>query len=415
MKVLWMCGNDSAYTGAKQMSRDADGSWMESLLKIVREYHPDIQLSVAFMSKSKAEVNDTIDGIGFYSLKIPLYRKLMGNWRNPMHRRYRYILDRTKPDIIHVFGSETELGLIYSDTNIPIVLHIQGILNNYARHWWPTTTSNMKEWFYVLCHPFELPWWLVERKVGKLSQSNELDILSHIHYYMGRTEWDKALTDHYAPRSKYYYCPEALRPTFAALEEKWKWDGKRPLRIVSIMSAAIYKGLDTILQTASVLKNTYHADFEWNVVGIDALSTGERLAGIKGENVNVKAVGRMNSRLLIEALKNAAVYVHLAYIENSSNAVCEAQIAGIPVVATCVGGMQSLIKHGEDGILVPVSEPALTAHIIMKLYKRQDLATAIGQRGHDVAKKRHDPVGIGDCLSKIYYDVVQSESHANEG
>ena len=415
MKVLWMCGNDSAYTGVKHLSREADGSWMESLLKIVRAYHPDIQLSIAFMSKSITEVNDTVDGIDFYSLKIPLCRKLMGNWRKPLHLRYQYILDSTKPDIIHVFGSETELGLIYKDTNVPIVLHIQGVLNNYARHWWPTTTSNMKEWLYALSHPFELPWWIVERKVVRLSQRNELDILSHIHFYMGRTEWDKALTEYYAPGCKYYYCAEALRPAFAAFDFHWEWDEKRPLRIVSIMSSAIYKGLDTILQTASVLKKTYHVDFEWNVVGINTLSSGERLAVIKGEEVNVMAAGRMNSHQLLNILKEASVYVHLAYIENSSNAVCEAQIVGVPVVATCVGGMQSLIRHGEDGMLVPVSEPTLTAHSIMELYKRKDLATAISQRGRTVAKKRHDPVEIGDRLAKIYNDVVQLESHVYKG
>ena len=51
----------------------------------------------------------------------------------------------------------------------------------------------------------------------------------------------------------------------------------------------------------------------------------------------------------------------------------------------------------------------------MELYKRKDLATAISQRGRTVAKKRHDPVEIGDRLAKIYNDVVQLESHVYKG
>ena len=70
--------------------------------------------------------------------------------------------------------------------------------------------------------------------------------------------------------------------------------------------------------------------------------------------------------------------------------------------------MASLIEHEENGILVPVNEPALVAFYISKLYKDGAVAEKIGKNGHDIAKLRHNSLQIAQRLVDIYTDVLQN-------
>ena len=173
-----------------------------------------------------------------------------------------------------------------------------------------------------------------------------------------------------------------------------------------MISDAIYKGQDVILRAAYYLKNVYQIDFEWHIIGIGDMSIGERLSGIKARDVNAVPQGRHFSDYLLEEMLNGSVFVHPSYIENSSNAVCEAQITGIPVIATCVGGTQSLIRHEEDGILVPSNDPALIAHYVMRFVKEKDFAARIGHHGSETAARRHNTKEIANRVCEIYHEIL---------
>ena len=408
MKILWLCGNDSPYTYKKAMLRDADGSWVESLMKVIESEFSEIELSIAYISRDNKIVNENIDGIKFFSIRVSAKDKLFHCWKKKLSNRYDDILKIVKPDLIQVFGSETELGLIYKNTSVPIILHIQGVLNNCIRHWYPYNYSSTKELLSNIKRPVLFFKNLFFRRIRSFSICIEREILSNIHLYMGRTLWDHAVINEYSSNNKYYVCNEVLRSTFENAKELWTWDANRPLRLVSIMNDAVYKGLDTILYTARLLKECYKLDFEWTIVGLNNTAIAEEITHIKAETFNIVTVGRKNSRQILDLLMDATAYVHLSYIENSSNAVCEAQIVGIPVIATHVGGTASLIEHEENGILVPVNEPALVAFYISKLYKDGAFAEKIGKNGHDIAKLRHNSLQIAQRLVDIYTDVLQN-------
>jgi glycosyltransferase involved in cell wall biosynthesis len=58
--------------------------------------------------------------------------------------------------------------------------------------------------------------------------------------------------------------------------------------------------------------------------------------------------------------------------EGSPNAVMEAMAAGVPVVATAVGGTKELITDGETGYLAPPADPAALADRIVFALSRED-------------------------------------------
>ena len=51
------------------------------------------------------------------------------------------------------------------------------------------------------------------------------------------------------------------------------------------------------------------------------------------------------------------VFVLSSYLEGLGTSVLDAQAAGVPVVATCVGGVPEMVADGETGILVPARDP----------------------------------------------------------
>jgi glycosyltransferase involved in cell wall biosynthesis len=57
--------------------------------------------------------------------------------------------------------------------------------------------------------------------------------------------------------------------------------------------------------------------------------------------------------------------------EGSPNAVMEAMAAGVPVVATAVGGTKELITDGETGYLAPPGDPAALADRIVFALKHE--------------------------------------------
>lgn len=168
----------------------------------------------------------------------------------------------------------------------------------------------------------------------------------------------------------------------------------------------MYKGFDLILKTAKLLKEQYALDFDWKVFGNIKPSFVEKQLGIYHKDVCVKLEGVANAVQLKQELENATVYAHTAYIENSPNSVCEAQILGIPVIATNVGGVISLIDEGETGYLVPANDPYQMAFFIEQLYENKKLNIEIGGRARKKALERHNKGKIIEDLIQTYRIII---------
>lgn len=68
--------------------------------------------------------------------------------------------------------------------------------------------------------------------------------------------------------------------------------------------------------------------------------------------------------------------------EGLPNVVLEAMSAGVPVVATRVGGIPEVIEDGASGLLVPPQDPRALAEAILSLLRDRRMAARMGQTAH---------------------------------
>ena len=394
MKVLWFSVTPSLFKAYSNSHNG--GGWIASLERIVRQVS-EIELGIAFNFADENFVHEQ-NGVKYY----PISQGCL--------ETYKKIIDDFKPDLIQIFGSENDFGVICGKTKIPVVIHMQGCLPPYHNALFPVgmnpidfVTQKGLSWRY--------------RYIGLRSESafrkqaeKELQTISNCRYFMGRTDWDRRLIDLFNPSATYFHCEEALRQSFLDGEEVWTGNEDGTKRVVSVISRPWYKGCDLILKTANLLTKYTNIDFEWQVYGIPEMHFYEHKYGINASNVDIKVMGTATEEELVKALCCSSCYVHSSYIDNSPNSLCEAQILGVPVLATHVGGISSLVKDGASGRLFPANDPYTLASLIKQLCQDKEMADTLSKGARTQALLRHDPERIKQRLIQIYRHIIHENN-----
>lgn len=129
-----------------------------------------------------------------------------------------------------------------------------------------------------------------------------------------------------------------------------------------------------------------------------------RVAGERGLDGKVRFLGRRSDAL---AFINAAdVYVNPAEFEGLPVTILEAMALGRPVVATAVGGVPSLVRDEETGLLVqPGDAEGLTAAVERLLVDRP-LALKVGAAGASLVARDHGLEAMVRTFESIYLRVL---------
>ncbi len=406
MRVLWFSVTPSMYN-SKTNGHNGAG-WIASLEAIIRKAD-EVQLGIAFEYPDKGFRYDK-DDVSYY----PIYRekgfrqKLLQN-KDSFINSCLAVIEDFKPDIIQIFGSENDFGLLCQHTSIPIIIHIQGSLIPYYNALFPVGLSKSD---FLFSKGLSLK----NRYVGlksepsfkKRAKQEEL-ILKSCRYFMGRTDWDKNLISLINPSATYFHCEEVLRDSFIQGAEYWKYKTSKEARIISVISTPWYKGLDLILKTAKLLTDYTNLKFEWNVYGVKEIKFFESKYGISANKVGIKIRGTASKEVLVKVLLDSSCYVHPSYIDNSPNSLCEAQILGIPVLATYVGGIPSMVENNETGLLFPANDPFTLSGLIQKVVLDETIATHLSIQEMQVATQRHNPNSIKDKLLSIYNTILNNK------
>ena len=97
-------------------------------------------------------------------------------------------------------------------------------------------------------------------------------------------------------------------------------------------------------------------------------------------------------------------------LEGLSNSLLESLAAGLPVVATRVGGTPEIIEDGVNGLLVPPADPEALAGAICRLLKDRGLAGMLGQVGRQRVMSRYSLEQAVMTTERLYCDLLQRSS-----
>ena len=412
MKVLWF---EVTVPSEYNNNNDVIAGWQSSLKNVVCKYCEDIELCIAFETNSSSDKIKIIDGVTY--IPIYLHYNIIEKYRNKWTWKIKMnklipkcvdVINTITPDIIHVFGNEWPFGLVQKYTKIPVVIHIQGAIIPYNNSMYPPKYNGYTIWkenclnIKKTLHQY----WNYLRYRDNVKMESE--IWKCVKNYMGRTEWDRAVSNVEHPGNNYFHVEEALRPSFLNSDKHWTYKETKKLKLITTGCSSYWKGPDMLLKTAYCLKKMGIA-FEWYVAGKMSEEIKEVIEKKEKKTFsdnNIKILGFIAPDSLCDILCDSSMYVHTAYIENSPNSICEAQYLGIPIVSTHVGGIATLVKDKEEGILVPANDPWQMANAIAELSKDKMRLEMYSTNSMMHAHERHNPKHIFDQLHSCYKKII---------
>jgi glycosyltransferase involved in cell wall biosynthesis len=103
------------------------------------------------------------------------------------------------------------------------------------------------------------------------------------------------------------------------------------------------------------------------------------------------------------------IFVLPSYSEGVSLALLEAMAAGLPVIATAVGGLTEVVRDGDNGLLIPPRDAGALAEALTRLLKSPDLAKKLGQNARKHVREHYSLDRLGREINAIYEELVEKK------
>lgn len=126
----------------------------------------------------------------------------------------------------------------------------------------------------------------------------------------------------------------------------------------------------------------------------------------------VECVGNVSRNELVDELAGASILALTSYEDNCPMVVLEAMSAGLPVLASEVGGIPDLVKNGVNGYLCDPASAESIRNGLRKLLQDPSHAKQLGDNGKKQAVERYLPKAVAKRHLEIYREVVQQRSGA---
>jgi glycosyltransferase involved in cell wall biosynthesis len=122
-------------------------------------------------------------------------------------------------------------------------------------------------------------------------------------------------------------------------------------------------------------------------------------------NVQIHMLGRRHD--VSELLRASDIALLPSWHENMSNALLEAMAAGVPVIATRVGGNTEIVSQG-GGVLVSPHDPAALAFAIHELILDRRRRVMLGEEARAVIETAYTTRHMTQRLSDVYRSILES-------
>ena len=132
-----------------------------------------------------------------------------------------------------------------------------------------------------------------------------------------------------------------------------------------------------------------------------SLQARAEAAGLSG---HIRWLGSVEA---VPALLAAAdIGLLVSHEEGFSNAIIEYMAAGLPVIATDVGGNAEAVANEESGLIVPARDPAALAAAIRRLAADPELRRRMGEAGQRIVGDRYSLEACAEAYDRFYRGLL---------
>lgn len=415
MKVLWISNIVFPVVENKLLNNNTgtnSGGWMVSLASEIRD---KVQLTIAAPSgKVRNLERIELDGIEFFIFPL-------GNGNIRYNKDYeqiwREIHKRVLPDIVHLHGTEYSHGLAFINACgcEKVIVSMQGVMSEISEHY-NDGLSDLTIFRHFTFRDIMRHTLFGEKREVQHRAHIEKQILEQVKYIIGRTEFDHAHVVSINPMVQYFHCDEVLRDEF--YDGDWEFEKCKPYTI--LLSSAKYplKGAHMVIAALpQVIKQFPEVQLRIAGKALPLDESWRRTLKFSGyQNIisrmiysshlqgHVTFLGSLSANEIKKELLNANIFVSPSSNENSSNSIAEAQILGVPCLASYVGGTPDMIPNTSCGELYNFFDIDVLAYKICKLFEESRSFDNTLMKQH--ALHRHCKESITRDLLSIYNKVA---------
>lgn len=422
MRVLWITNNLLPdVCDFLHIPKVVKTGWLHSAANEIKN---DVQLHVAALYDGGRIQCISLNEIDY--ILVPSNGNYL-KYNKKRCRLWENVREIVRPDVVHIHGTEYPMGMEYicACGAKNVVISIQGLISECAIYynsgisWWQAIKATSvrdilkMETLGIQAHRFA--------KQGVC----EIEYLKQGVNFIGRTDWDRAHIKAVNPNAQYYFNNETLRKSF--YEERWSIDKAERHSIFFTQATYPLKGLHRLLLALPIILHKF-PDTTVRVAGFDLTkacipSMRGILRGTTYGNIitrlirrlhlegHISFVGRLSEEEMRTQYIQSHVYVNASALENSSNSIGEAQLIGVPVVASFVGGTDTMVRNNETGLLFPLEDTARLAYCISRIFENDDFAQELSAREQLTAQARHNKETNRYALLRIYKTILNSTDH----
>lgn len=372
---------DRIYTPAEPYFGTAPAGLLDGFAKLAAE-EPELEIHVVSCTQQPmASPSKLADNIWFYSLHVPKIGWLRTGYQGCV-RAIRRQLREIKPDLVHAQGTERDCALAGVFGPHPRLLTIHGNLRLIKK------VVRPKPWSALALQSF-IEGFAVPRFDGVVCITN----------------YTRRAVEHEVPVT--WVVPNAADLRFFAPAENGETAGPFfPPLILAVANVEARKNQNAFIQALDPLagKLGFKVKFFGRNCGGPYGAEFERLIATRPWCVFGGMIGR---EALRKEFANAALVALPTHEDNCPMAVLEGQAAGVPVMASNVGGVPDLIENNVTGLLTDPNRPETMRDAVERILTNPGLSARLIENGRKQALEKFHPLAVARKHLEIYREMLK--------